>query len=184
MVATVFSLSIFSIGASAQTPSSSALEQRVQRREARINEKLTAAQQTRLKARCKAAQIKITAAHKVALRHYENQDKKVEAILTKLNDFSKKQKDQGADTAVLQSVLTALLQRNQDIKVAYENYISALGDAADIDCQADPSGFKASLLDAREQFQALKTARQELRKTLKDTLLPALKELRSKKGDS
>lgn len=183
-MATVFSLSILSIGASAQTNSASELEKRIQQREAKIKEKLTTAQQTRLKARCKAAQIKIAAAEKVATTHHENQDKKISSLISRLDSFSQKQKEKGADTASLDTAIANISQLGQSVDAAYQSYISALEDTAAIDCQVDPSGFKVSLLDAREQFQALKTARQELRKALKDTLLPALKNFKPKKGDT
>lgn len=181
---TIISIGIFTMGAAAQTTDeNTALEKRIQQRQARIKQALTTAQEKRLKTRCKGAQLRIAAAQKVATKHFDKQDKRIETLLAKLTDFAKKQKQAGTDTAKLDASLETLVQDAQSVKTAYENYISALDDSAAIDCQQDPTGFKVSLEDAREQFKALKAARKELRKDLVQELLPTLKEFKPKQGE-
>lgn len=185
IAATILTLGLFGVGVAAQsTDGTDNLQSRVQKREARLKEVLTTAQQTRLKARCKGAQLRIAAAKKVAVQHHENQDRKISAILSKLKTFEQKQKDSGGDTTELDTAITKVAQLQSSVDEAYDNYISALEDAAAIDCQADPTGFKASLIDAREQFKVLISKRQEIRKSLKDDLLPALKSYKPKEGNS
>lgn len=182
-IATVFTLGLLTIGVNAQT-AGNGIEKRIQEREAKIKEKLTAAQEVRVKARCTAAQIRIAAAEKVATKHHDNQDKKISDIVSKLTSFAQKQKDNGADTSALETAIADISKQSQSVDDAYQSYISALSDAAAVDCQADPSGFKVSLLDARQQFESLKSARKQLRQDLKDKLVPALKNFEPKKGNS
>lgn len=180
---TIISIGFFTMGAAAQTSDgNTALAKRVEQRQARIKQVLTTAQEKRLKARCKGAQLRIAAAQKVASKHYDEQDKRIETLLAKLTDFAQKQKQAGADTAKLDDALAALSQDAQSVKSGYESYISALNDSAAIDCEQDPAGFKVSLEDAREQFKTLKAARKELRKDLAQELLPILKEFKPKQG--
>jgi hypothetical protein len=180
-IATVFTLSLLTIGVNAQTNGS--LEQRIQARESKIKDKLTVAQEARIKARCASAQIRVTAAEKVATKHHDAQDKKISAVISKLTSFAQKQKDSGADTTALETAIGDISKQNQSVDDAYQSYISALEDTAAVDCQADPSGFKVSLTDARQQFESLKSARKQLRQNLKDELVPALKSFKPKKGD-
>lgn len=185
IAATLLTLGLFGVGVAAQsTDGADSLQSRVQKREARLKEVLTTAQQTRLKARCKGAQLRIAAAEKVAVQHHENQDRKISVILSKLKTFEQKQKDSGGDTTELDNAITKVAQLQNSVDEAYNDYISALEDAAAIDCEADPAGFKASLVDAREQFKTLISKRQEIRKSLKDDLLPALKSYKPKEGNS
>jgi hypothetical protein len=158
------------------------MNQRVQERKARLRENLTAVQQARIERLCQNAQKRIAKAQEVAVKFNDKHDKRIQSLLDKLSKFSERQKNKGADTVVLDTVLTDILSREEAVKAAYGDYINALSDSSGIDCQSDPAGFKASLDDAREQFQALRTARQTLRKTLKDDLLKALEDFRLKEG--
>ena len=183
LLATVSSLGLLTLGVNAQSATNlDSLNQRVQERKSRIQENLTTAEQARIERRCQNAQAKIAKAQEVAVKFNENHDKKIQKLLDKLSGFSKKQKNKGADTAVLDVVLTDILKKEEAVKAAYDDYISALSDSSGIDCQTDPTGFKASLDDARTQFQALRTARQTLRKTLKNDLLKALEGFKLKEG--
>lgn len=169
--------------ASAQTTANTTnLQKRIEERKTKFREALTDAQKTRLKNRCKAAQTKVANTQKIAEKHYADNDKKIESLLSKLNESISKQKESGADVTSLEKATADVSAKDQATKAAYSVYLSALVDTSDIDCHADPEGFKASLVDAREQFLLLKMARQELRKSLKNVLLPVLRELKTKKA--
>lgn len=182
IISAVFSLGFVAAGVSAQeSTAASDLQKRVQQRKDKIKENLSAAQETRLKERCSNAQAKIKKAEESAKKHSNNQDKKITALIEKLSTFAQNQKEKGQDTAGLETVIAGISQKNQAVDSAYNNYISALEDASMVDCKTDPAGFKASLSDARTQFEALKTARKELRQAIKDQLRPAIKEFRLEK---
>lgn len=159
------------------------LQNRIEQRKERLQERLTALQQARIQQRCQIAQKRIAAAREIASDFSQKNDKKIDALLDRLNNLSERQKNKGADTAVLQAVLDNLIAKSEAVKTAYDSYISALDDAAALDCQADPEGFMASLDDARDQFKELKTARQSLRQNLKNDLLAALEDFKLKEGE-
>lgn len=182
-IATVLTLSLLTLGVNAQSVTNlDSMNQRVQERKARLSENITAAQQARIERLCQNAQKRIEKAQEVAVKFNDKHDKRIRDLLDKLSEFSKRQKNKGADTVVLDTVLTDILSREEAVKTAYSDYINALSDSSGIDCQSDPTGFKASLDDAREQFQTLRTARQTLRGTLKGDLLKALEDFRLKEG--
>jgi hypothetical protein len=180
-IATVFTLSLLTLGVNAQSVTNlDSMNQRVQERKARLRENLTGVQQARIERLCQNAQKKIVKAQEVAVKFNARHDKRIQKLLDRLSEFSKRQKNKGADTVVLDTVLTDILSKEEAVKTAYGDYINALSDSSGIDCLSDPVGFKASLDDARSQFQALRIARQTLRKNLKDDLLKALEDFRLK----
>ncbi|HEX5456263.1 MAG TPA: hypothetical protein VFW77_02745 [Candidatus Saccharimonadales bacterium] len=184
LVATVFSLSLLTLGVNAQSATNlDSLNQRVLERKARIQERLTTMQQTRIERRCQNAQARIIKAKETAEKFNQKHDKKIQKLLDKLSEFSKRQENKGADTAILSVLLTDTLKKEEAVKTAYNDYINALSDSSVIDCQIDPTGFLVSLDDARIQFQTLKIARQDLRKSLRNDLLKALESFKLKEGN-
>lgn len=150
------------------------LEERLAERKAALEQKLTAAQETRLKARCKSAQGLLKAAE-VRIKGVETRRMNAyEKLTNRLNELSTKLKDQGVDTTELDAQLTELQTKVDAFKEQITEYKQSVSDLAAMDCTADPEAFKASLEAARtaraEAVDAAKAIHDYVLGTIKETL--------------
>lgn len=118
---------------------------------------LTAAEETKLKGTCKAAQLKVktlgtktdtsnTAREKI----YNDLTKQLTAITTRI-------KDADVDTKDLDVVATELAKRITQYKGDAAAFKTQLADISEVDCVTDPTAFKAALLTARANRATLVT---------------------------
>lgn len=170
----------------AENTESSTLEFRLQKRKDTLKTRLTAAQQVRLRARCQAAQTLVTTlSEKVESiqKKRVNAHDRVQDHLTILRD---KLGDQ-ADTTKLQAAMEELQRRTDAVEAKLASYSQALVDLRQMNCTADPTGFKASLDEARTLRIELVQDVADIRKFIQDSLKPELQvikqSLENKRGE-
>jgi hypothetical protein len=174
---TVFILCFCTISVSAQdagdgSPSqTSKLDQRVTERLKRLKTETNDKQLQTIKAKCKTAQTKFKIIKKTATFYFSAQDERVSKILDDLDKLTENLKNQRLDTESIDKNAEEIKQLKTEIDSTYEKYLLAIEDAAIIDCEASPEGFRISVDDAKKQFSEL----QELRKSLTDIIRGNLK---------
>lgn len=180
----VFVICLFAVKASAQTadlsPSSngSDLDQRVVNRIQKLKPDLNEAQIRALKARCKAAQTRISAVRKNAENYSTAQNQRLDKIADNLTKLTENLKMQGVNTSRVDQQVETVNSLKKQIDTAYNSYILALEDAVKLDCESLPEGFRSTIDDAKKQFSELQKLRQTLRKTINPGLKDALVELK------
>jgi hypothetical protein len=160
----------------AETPQSETSVQRIERYKKTYNTKLTAADQSRYKLKCKAAQVR----SKAFLTSLENKTKSRAAaykkITTKLDELTTKLKDTDYDTKELESSIAQLKKLIATYETDLLAYKNALTDMSNVDCVTDPVAFKASLDAARAQRQAVNKDAVEIRTYIEVTIKKSLKD--------
>lgn len=152
---------------------------RIEKFKTDLKTKLTAAKQTRLKARCKAAQGVITAFGTKVKANVPNRVRAYENALNHLDKFIDKAKTASLDTTTLESQQTVLKQKIDAYKADLDEFQQAIGDLKDVDCVADPTGFQAALEAARTMRQGLIDQVNDIAKYVKETIKPTLVSLRT-----
>jgi uncharacterized coiled-coil protein SlyX len=154
-------------------------EERLEARKEKYQLRLTFAQEQRLKSRCKASQGKI--------RSLEGRIKGIETsrsqvygnLLERLTVLSSRLDEQGYNVSTLNEQLIDLQINIDTFNVQLENYKTAVSDLAEMDCESNPEAFKASLEEARESLNELKTSSNDIRTYMKGTLKTILQQIRS-----
>lgn len=127
------------------------LADRLKQRKEALKTKLTAAAETRLKAKCKAAQGKVAAVGTRANTSLDKRYDRYDSIVSKLNTLVDKLKARDADTAKLETLITQLEAKIETFKESGDTYRQSVTDLKDLDCVADPEAFKATLDITRSQ---------------------------------
>ncbi len=160
------------------------LKERIAEHKKEFAEHLSEVEHEHLMARCKFAQgIVEKHHHQLEMRGskrteaYGMLDKLLENIIPKL-------KNRGLDTTELEQERAALNEKAGKIKDDFTSYAQDLGDLKDMQCQSDPSGFKAALQAARKVHKAIVQDIVGLRTYVRETIIPTLKELRQQVKDS
>jgi hypothetical protein len=156
-------------------------EKRIAKYKLALKTKPTAAEQIKIKANCKAAQVKgrILSAQitqKITLRSaaYVAVTGKIDGLITDLKaanvDTTKLQTERDA----LQKLITTY---GTDLKVYQDN----LTDMNAVDCTTDPVGFKASLEAARTSQATVLKDIKAIKAYVKDTIKPTLEDIKNSK---
>lgn len=174
----VFLLCFLTVSAHAQDAQQSspdenrALNQRVDERIQRLKVNLDSQEIQNLKTNCKSAQDKLNSIEESAAAYYSAQNEKIGSIINNLNRLIGSLEDEGHDAVGIKQDLEAINKQKANIDKAYENYIEAVNDSANMNCEENPAGFRSSVDDAKEQFTSLA----DYRKSLKDLIKVDLKE--------
>lgn len=150
--------------------------QRVEKNKTKFAIKLTDAETTKIKSKCKASQVIGKALNAQITRKNTTRTETYENISTKITEAIKSLKEENKDITVLETQSKELTQKIEKYKTDVAAYQVALTDLADVDCAVDPTGFKAALEASRE---ARKTVAEDvlviktyintnIKKTLKD----------------
>ena len=153
------------------------LTDRLTARKEALSTQLTTVQTTRLKARCEAAQVKLTAISERVGSAAGNRVTAYQGIQTKLNDLVTNLEGQ-VSTADLAAALTVLDQKITSFETNATDHKQTIADLLEVDCVADPTGFKASLEAAKTEHSTLKAASAEIRTYLQETVKPLLQTIR------
>lgn len=159
------------------------LAERLQKRKEELKTKLTTVQQKRLQTRCKASQGLI---QKVSGRQngLETSRTKVHAnLVDRLTKLETKLADKNLDTTELKAQITELQAKIATFKTDLEAYKTAVADLGQMDCEADPTAFKASLDSSRTALQKVHDDAAAIRAYVKDTIKPTLQKIRAQLGD-
>lgn len=119
--------------------------------------RLTAAQQERIKSRCKNAQTHLNKTIDKTTRAQTNRDKIHAGLVERLTILESKLSSTGLDTMELKNQIATLKSTIDTFKADTNTYIKTLQDTAVVDCQADPDAFKLSLEAARESLKKIHT---------------------------
>jgi hypothetical protein len=155
------------------------LQERLAKRKELAKTRLTKAQETRLKARCKAAQgliQSISANAKQANTSRTEVYTKIVDRMTKLSDALEKQ---GADTTDLDVKITELEKLVSAFETSMADLRQSAVDLSSMDCTTDPSGFKASLEALRAARETVAKDSANIRNYVKDSLKPALETIKT-----
>lgn len=158
------------------------LEARLEKRKEMLKEKLTYSQKKRITKRCIAAQKIITTVADKAKEAKTNRDKIYTNILSKTTDLRDKLKQQGQDTTKLDKNITELESLVNTFKSSLKDLRQSAVDMTNMDCAADPSGFKASLEAFRTDRETVLKNSLAIRTYINDSLKPTLKEIHDTLG--
>lgn len=153
--------------------------ERVAARKAALKTKLAAAEETRLKGKCKASQTVVMGLNKrldnVAVnhtKHYQEVSEKLAGLITRVGD-------QGGDITKLKQAKDAYDAKVVAYKTQLGTYQQALADVQAMDCTVDAAGFKASLETARSTRAELAKSAADIRTYVQQNIKPVLVELRT-----
>ncbi len=153
------------------------IKERIAEKKRALEEKITAAQTARIKQRCQAAQ---TILKKVETRVTERtkiHQTRYAGLVDKLTSISERLQAQGVDTAKLDSQIVVLKDKIAGYDAATTAYSSALETTRGLNCQSDPSEFKASLETLREQRADVVKSVKDIRTYVIETIKPVLKDI-------
>ncbi|MEI6481559.1 MAG: hypothetical protein WCO19_04630 [Candidatus Saccharibacteria bacterium] len=156
-------------------PAATTLADRIAKNKATYAATLSAADQAKLKLKCKVAQIKgkafaVTLTDKVKTRT-ENYTK----ITTALSEVIADMKTAGTDTKAIEAAQTELTTLIASYTADVATYQTAIADLNDVDCIVDPAGFKGALEGARAARVVIAKDVKDIRVTIETKVLPLLK---------
>ncbi len=150
------------------------IKERIAEKKRALDEKITATQTARIEKRCQAAQ---TILKKVETRVTERSEKhqiRYDALVTKLTGISKRLQAQQVDTTKLDAQITVVKEKITTYDAASTAYLSAMATTRSMNCQSDPSEFKASLETLREQRADVVSSVKDIRTYVIETVKPTL----------
>ncbi|MCX6729569.1 MAG: hypothetical protein NTV95_02895 [Candidatus Saccharibacteria bacterium] len=163
------------------TTTTETTEKRIAKYKLALKTQPTAAEQIKIKANCKAAQVKgrILSAQitqKITLRSaaYVAVTGKIDGLITDL-------KAANVDTTKLQTERDALQKLITTYGTDLKVYQDSITDMNAIDCVADPVGFKAALEAARTSQATVLKDIKAIKAYVKDTIKPTLEDIKNSK---
>lgn len=166
------------------TEAEKSLAERIAKRKAELKTQLRASEKARLKAKCKASQGKISSIRGRIKGIETSRSQVYKNMLNRLVKLSDKLENKGADTTELDAAIAELQTKIETFNTDLAAYKQAVSDLADMDCEADPDGFKASLEAARTALTTVNEDALAIRNYLKDTIKELLKTIRSQLAET
>lgn len=154
------------------------LRKRVQDRVSSLKIKLSAADQARIKAKCKAAQGVTTSLSKKADNLDTKRTEVYGAIIARLSTLEGKLQKQGVDITKLQSEIDVLKTKKTTFDTDFTAYKQAVADASGLDCTTDPTAFQASIQAARTAQEKVRTDSKDIRTYVTQTIKPTLEQIK------
>lgn len=111
--------------------------------------KLTRVQTERLQARCSAAQAKLKQVEGNLSSIETNRERIYGQTLARMSKIATRLEGKGPASETYQQEVAAYRDLIMQFKSDFTEYKAHIGDAATVDCKADPQGFKAALETAR-----------------------------------
>lgn len=155
------------------------LRTRLEKRKADLKTKLTNAQKTALKNKCKAAQGRVSSVGGRAKGILTSRTKVHENLVARLENLSEKLEAKQVDTAEFNDMIAELKAKIATFQTDYAIYQQTLVDLEAMDCTTDPDGFKASLDAARLNLQTVNNDAKAIRAYLTDSIKPLLVTIRT-----
>ena len=164
-----------------ETVNGNDVERRLERLEnykARVEARLDFAEERRIQARCKGAQtVSLRLAENIT-RVKQNREKAYQSVVEKLNSLVDKLEAAGVNSSSLDSAVQSLDGEIAVFISTLGDYETILSDLTELDCEEDPTAFKAALEVAKQQRVLLVSSSQSLRQYFNDTIKPELVEIR------
>ncbi|MEK7603133.1 MAG: hypothetical protein AAB459_02740 [Patescibacteria group bacterium] len=159
------------------------IAERMKKRKDALKEKLSSAEESRIKNKCKNSQGKLSSLSGRIKGIKTSRDKVYTNLVDRLTKLSEKIKAKGLDTATLDGQIAELKIKIESFKTDLAAYNQAVSDLAAMDCAADPTAFKAALDEARTKREALVTKAKEIKDYVNNTIKPTLKDLKKQLED-
>lgn len=141
--------------------------------------KLTAADEAKLKLKCKAGQT-ILQTHGTKIDTVTTTRTKVyDDITANLDSLATKLKDKKVDMTTFQTQITELKAKIVTFNTDLTKYKTAITDVSTLDCVADPTAFKAALEAARTAQQTVAADSLAIRTYIVGTIRPTITTLRA-----
>ncbi len=151
---------------------------RIDEIKARTAERVTDAEATRIQGVCSAAQTVVERLQTnldtvIANRRtgYNSITEKLQAIMTRLASTD-------VDTTQLSTAITDAETQITALISSVQSYQTTLSDLAAMDCQADPTGFRAVLAEARTQRASIVTESQALKTFITENVRTTLQQIK------
>lgn len=154
------------------------LKERIEAHKAALKAKISAAEQVRIKARCKVAQGSIKSVEARFKVGFPKRTKAYENLQDHLTKLIAKLKERGVDTTTLEQQQATLKDMVEDFKAHIDDFKQEVSDLREMDCESDPEGFKAALEAARATHKSLVDEINAIKAYIKDTIRPTLAKLR------
>lgn len=154
------------------------LKERLEKQKADLKVKLNAAQEARIKAKCKATQGIIKAGEEHVKANAPKREQAYQQLKDHMTKLVEKLKAKGVNTVQLEEQLVVLKGKIDTFKLNQAAYNQAVSDAQNIDCAADPTGFKAALESARSKRETLIQSANEIKNYVKNSIKPTLATIR------
>lgn len=151
---------------------------RIDERKARLNTKLDAATQKNISGKCVSAQAKLKMVSAKLKETNEKYIPKYEEFIKKSENMESSLSGDGVKSSELLGQIGEAKTKLAAVKTATQSLQASVDDAASVDCKADPTGFKATVDDARIQSKALTEAKHELTKYARTTLKTTLQSIK------
>jgi len=159
--------------------STTTLQDRIEKHKTDLKLALTKAEEKKLELACKPAQTVVKGVENKVNGALSSRYKAYDNLNSHLTDIIAKLKAAGLDTTELTSEQTILATKIATFKTAAAAYKQALDDTKALDCATDPTGFKASLENARNLRTTLSKDLTDIRNYVTSTIKPTLVTLRS-----
>lgn len=153
------------------------IKERIAEKKRALEEKITAAQTARIKQRCQAAQTILKKVETRVTERTKRHQTRYAGLVDKLTSISERLQAQGVDTAKLDGQIVVLKDKIAGYDAATTAYSSALETTRGLNCQSDPSEFKASLETLREQRADVVKSVKDIRTYVIETIKPVLKDI-------
>lgn len=155
------------------------LKARLEKRKADLKTKLTNAQKTALKNKCKAAQGRVSSVGGRAKGILTSRTKVHQNLVSRLENLSEKLDAKNVDTAEFNDMIAELKAKIATFETNYAIYQQTITDLESMDCATDPDGFKASLEAARLNLQTVNNDAKAIRSYLTESIKPLLVTIRA-----
>lgn len=155
------------------------LKERLEKQKADLKVKLNTAQEARIKVKCKASQGIIKAGEDHVKTHAPKREQAYQHLKEHMTKLLEKLKAKGVNTVPLEEQLVVLSGKIDTFKLNQAAYNQAISDAQNIDCAADPTGFKAMLESARSKRETLIQSASDIKNYVKNNIKPTLASIKS-----
>jgi hypothetical protein len=109
----------------------------------------------------------------------ERHNRLVERLKQAIGIFSEK----GYDTSALEEAVTGMDSRVEAVEDAFASFMEALATVRELGCTVSKEEFQTALETTRDELETLRAARSELHDYYKETVRPALQELKRQIGN-
>jgi chromosome segregation ATPase len=156
------------------------LKTRLDKRKAELKTKLSAAEQTKIKTKCKSTQGNLSSIGGRIKGIETSRTEVYGGLVSRLSILSNRLQNQKIDNTALQANITELQNKITTFNTDLTTYKQTVTDLQSMDCTTDPTAYKASLDAARAALTKLKDDSKAIHAYVSDTIKPTLQDVRSK----
>ncbi len=153
--------------------------ERIDERKSLLQTRLSNAEEARIRARCSTAQASLSSISGRLAGIEMSRSQMYEAIINRLTNAKEGLSISGIDTQQLDDIINELKSKLDNFNSVLGDYKQAIADLVGMDCATDPSGFKATLLTARQSRQSASQSAQEIREYLTGTVKQTLIDIKN-----